>query len=151
MLCLVEAMYSKGGGKNGKHAAVTKADNVAALSYIGLQLFEHAHGIIFQAITSQTRPFQTLTYAFIPSIRFIAMTNTLPQSMVEVSGQTVHLRSSADIKMHQTLVQNLQKLTDFIRNHGKRAPQAKAAVQQTPLTTRSPDVQEFSEDEDLGF
>lgn len=58
----------------------------------------------------------------------IAMTNTLPQSMVEVSGQTVHLRSSADIKMHQTLVQNLQKLTDFIH-----APWAKAAVQQTGI------------------
>ncbi|KAF9061583.1 hypothetical protein BDP27DRAFT_1182335, partial [Rhodocollybia butyracea] len=50
----VETMYSKGGGKNGKHAAVSKAENIAALSNIGLQLFEHEHGSNFRAITSQT-------------------------------------------------------------------------------------------------
>ncbi|PBK64723.1 hypothetical protein ARMSODRAFT_1087839 [Armillaria solidipes] len=34
----VIAMYSKSGGKNGNHAAVTEASNVSALSYLGFQV-----------------------------------------------------------------------------------------------------------------
>ncbi|THU78024.1 hypothetical protein K435DRAFT_590950, partial [Dendrothele bispora CBS 962.96] len=50
----VITMYTKGGGKNGKHAAVTSADNISALSYLAVQLFQHAHHGRFKSIPSIT-------------------------------------------------------------------------------------------------
>ncbi|KAF8231174.1 hypothetical protein L208DRAFT_1067273, partial [Tricholoma matsutake] len=44
----VIALYSKTGCKNGKHAAVTDASNISAISYIPVQVFEHMHGHQFQ-------------------------------------------------------------------------------------------------------
>ncbi|KAF8809095.1 hypothetical protein BYT27DRAFT_7188181 [Phlegmacium glaucopus] len=38
----VIAIYSKTGGKNGKHAAVTDASNISAVSYLAVQVFTHA-------------------------------------------------------------------------------------------------------------
>ena len=38
---IVIAIYSKTGGKNGKHAAVTEASNISATSYLVVQVFEH--------------------------------------------------------------------------------------------------------------
>ncbi|KAF9071948.1 hypothetical protein BDP27DRAFT_1361392 [Rhodocollybia butyracea] len=98
----VETMYSKGGGKNGKHAAVSKAEDIAALPNVGLQ-----------AITSQTRPFQTLSFAFIPSIHFFAMTRASPRSTMSAWGETVHFGSPADITMHQNISRYFENLTHF--------------------------------------
>ncbi|KAE9383389.1 hypothetical protein BT96DRAFT_951391 [Gymnopus androsaceus JB14] len=128
----VEAMYSKGGGKNGKHAAVTEAENIAALSYIGLQLFKYGHGTTFTASTSQTRPFQTLTYAFIPSICFLSMTHALPQSMVDsVSGQ--------------------KDLTEYVRNHGRRKPPGKGGKASLAVPLAPIQTEDCEDVDDLGF
>ncbi|KAJ8089783.1 hypothetical protein PM082_018359 [Marasmius tenuissimus] len=43
----VTTMYSKGGGKHGKHCAVQSTANISALSYIAVQLVEHIHGGVF--------------------------------------------------------------------------------------------------------
>ncbi|KAJ7101504.1 hypothetical protein B0H15DRAFT_742248, partial [Mycena belliarum] len=50
----VEALYCKGGGKNGKHGAVTEHHNISAFSYIGVQVFELAHARQFRAIPQAT-------------------------------------------------------------------------------------------------
>ncbi|KAF8225197.1 hypothetical protein L208DRAFT_1075454, partial [Tricholoma matsutake] len=44
----VIAIYSKTGGKNGKHAAITDTSNISAISYLGVQVFKHMHGCLFQ-------------------------------------------------------------------------------------------------------
>lgn len=115
----VETMYSKGGGKNGKHGMVSKAENIAALSYIGLQIFEY-DGSAFRTITTQTYPFQILSYTFIPSIRFFARTQAMPHMTRTPCGEMVHLKCAADIVMYQRLANNLPKLTVFLKNHAKR-------------------------------
>jgi hypothetical protein len=56
-------MYSKTGGKNGKHAAITQSSNISAVSYIGLQLFENVINRQFRAIPEATALFQTRLYA----------------------------------------------------------------------------------------
>ncbi|KAF8225333.1 hypothetical protein L208DRAFT_1050423, partial [Tricholoma matsutake] len=43
----VIAIYSKTGGKNRKHAGITDASNISAVSYLAVQVFEHMHGHIF--------------------------------------------------------------------------------------------------------
>jgi len=39
----VLALYSKTGGKNGKHSSVSESSNVAAISYMAVQVFEHMY------------------------------------------------------------------------------------------------------------
>jgi len=38
--CTIIVLYSKGGSKNGKHAAVPNVSNVVAISYVGIQVFQ---------------------------------------------------------------------------------------------------------------
>ncbi|KAJ3765163.1 hypothetical protein FB446DRAFT_795330 [Lentinula raphanica] len=150
----VEAMYTKGGGKNGKHSSVTRAENIAALSYIGLQLFQHIHASTFRA--TQTQPFQTLTYTFIPSIRFFALTHSQPHTVLGASGEVIHLHA-ADVAMYQTLSRYTQELTDFLKNHSKRQPATRGpdgSTNQTPanrLQRTAPVMHQYDEDEDMGF
>ncbi|KAF8239927.1 hypothetical protein L208DRAFT_1235144 [Tricholoma matsutake] len=42
-LITVLSMYSKTGGKNGKHAWVASATHITSVSYIPMQVFEHMH------------------------------------------------------------------------------------------------------------
>ncbi|KAJ3833288.1 hypothetical protein F5878DRAFT_700127 [Lentinula raphanica] len=147
----VEAMYAKGGGKNGKHSSVTRAENVAALSYIGLQLFQHVHASTFRA--TQTQPFQTLTYTFVPSIRFFALTHSQPRTILGASGEVVHL-DAIDVTMYQTLSRYTQELTVFLKNHSKRKQSTRgpaAGISQTAENGAAPLMPHDDEDEDMGF
>ncbi len=65
-------MYSKSGGKNGNHAAVTEASNVSALSYLGLQVYENDYENQFTSIAESTSPFQTKQFALIPAIQVMS-------------------------------------------------------------------------------
>jgi predicted membrane protein len=49
----VIALYSKGTSKNGKHAAVLAILNIAAISYVGFQVFQQMHQHIFCPVTNQ--------------------------------------------------------------------------------------------------
>ncbi|KAJ3862642.1 hypothetical protein EV359DRAFT_65475 [Lentinula novae-zelandiae] len=150
----VEALYSKGGGKNGKHAAVMKADNIAAVSYIGLQLFEHCYDAKFHAITSQTRLYPTLSYTFILSTNFFAITKALPHLVTEQSGQTVYLKSNADVIMHQHFTHYFHKLSEVLVAHAKRSKTSTATRNQTTtqnLKESTFALEAMEEDDDLGF
>ncbi|KAF8978471.1 hypothetical protein BDQ17DRAFT_1187025, partial [Cyathus striatus] len=69
----VTTMYEKGAGKGGKHNWVSSSNNIAALSYIGLQVWQqvrpghrHFHGI-FGPATHLTVP----QFVHIPSATFL--------------------------------------------------------------------------------
>ncbi|KAJ3743240.1 hypothetical protein DFH05DRAFT_1536253 [Lentinula detonsa] len=72
-LAQVIAMYSRTGGKNGKHAAVSTTSNISALSYIAVQFFEHAHAAHFRKSPSFMSPLDTMAYAFLPSYAFLTV------------------------------------------------------------------------------
>ncbi|KAJ7205209.1 hypothetical protein GGX14DRAFT_368089 [Mycena pura] len=79
MLARVVALYSRTGGKNGKHAAVTKSSTIAAVSYIGVQLFEPlAAQRTFSKITYGTAPHQVFSFKFLPSIAFLSLLDHEP-------------------------------------------------------------------------
>ncbi|KAJ6603305.1 hypothetical protein DFH09DRAFT_858257, partial [Mycena vulgaris] len=50
----VEALYCKGGGKNGKHGAVTDHHNISAFSHIGTQVYQLLHARQFRAVPQAT-------------------------------------------------------------------------------------------------
>ncbi|KAG1813578.1 uncharacterized protein BJ212DRAFT_1241491, partial [Suillus subaureus] len=54
----VIAIYSKGGGKNGKHAAVDKADAIAGVSYLGVHIYQQHFHRHFRSIPDATAMFQ---------------------------------------------------------------------------------------------
>ncbi|KAJ7727810.1 hypothetical protein DFH07DRAFT_699573, partial [Mycena maculata] len=58
----VEALYSKGGGKNGKHGAVPEHHNISALLHIDVQIFELVFARQFRAIPQATSALQTYQF-----------------------------------------------------------------------------------------
>ncbi|KIJ16759.1 hypothetical protein PAXINDRAFT_46775, partial [Paxillus involutus ATCC 200175] len=50
----VITVYSKGGGKNGKHGAVNSVDHVAAISYVEVQIYQQSFLHQFRAVTDAT-------------------------------------------------------------------------------------------------
>ena len=69
----VIVLYSKTGGANAKHAAVTDSSSISALSYLGVQLFELTHGCSFRAVTEATAVFQTRQFALFHSYSFLCL------------------------------------------------------------------------------
>ena len=74
-------MYSKTGGKNGKHAAVTDASNISAISYLGVQVFEHMHGCLFRDHPDATATFQTKQFALLKSNAFLFLLSSTPKDI----------------------------------------------------------------------
>ena len=83
MLCFttVIAIYSETGGKNGKHAAVTDASNISAVSYLAVQVFKHMHGRQFREHPDATANFQTKQFAFLSSYAFLSLLSSTPKTV----------------------------------------------------------------------
>ncbi|KAJ8085468.1 hypothetical protein PM082_004284 [Marasmius tenuissimus] len=71
----VVALYEKTGGKNGRYASVTQTSNIAAASYIDLQVFERGSGRRFMNVTSSTVMFGVNQFTKIPSQQFLVLLN----------------------------------------------------------------------------
>ncbi|EDR02852.1 uncharacterized protein LACBIDRAFT_307999 [Laccaria bicolor S238N-H82] len=54
MLGHVVAMYSKTGGKNRKHSAITESSTIPAVSYLGVQLFQYRMARQFRSVPDAT-------------------------------------------------------------------------------------------------
>jgi len=76
----VIALYLKGGGKNGKHAAVSSISNVVAISYVGVQVFQQMHRHIFRPVTSATVSFGTKHYRFCRQTSLLCRLSALPHA-----------------------------------------------------------------------
>ncbi|PPR00996.1 hypothetical protein CVT24_000570 [Panaeolus cyanescens] len=69
----VITLYSKAGGRNGAHAAITDSSSIAAVSYIGMQIFEHRQGGHFSSRTNTTALLNTNHFAFIHPFQFLIL------------------------------------------------------------------------------
>lgn len=74
----VETLYSKGGGKNGKHGAITQHHNISAFSHIGVQIFELVHARQFRAIPQATSSLQTHQFRLLLPFTFLCRLNGKP-------------------------------------------------------------------------
>lgn len=110
------ALYSKSGGKNGKHCAVTDSTNISAISYVALQVYEYAHGAHFRPFTDATALFQTKQFILLPSTAFLYALRTAPR----VSSTGIDLNSS-DLKMFHRLQAGRGKFKDAAKLFKKRA------------------------------
>ncbi|KAJ3920095.1 hypothetical protein F5877DRAFT_38885 [Lentinula edodes] len=91
-ICLAQVltMYALSGGKNGKHAAVSSSTNIAALSYLAVQLFEPMHRGNFRIVSNATSLFQTKQFAHIPHYAFLLLVSPAAPGtpgMVKLTGR----------------------------------------------------------------
>ncbi|KAJ7915716.1 hypothetical protein B0H13DRAFT_1501389, partial [Mycena leptocephala] len=68
------SIYSKTGGKNGKHAWVSDCSNIAAVSNIPTQVYEHmTGGRQFRVIPHALQHLHIPQFALIPSTSFLCL------------------------------------------------------------------------------
>ena len=76
-------IYSKTGGRNGKHAAITDASNISAISYpgLGVQVFKHTYGCLFRDRPDATATFHTKQFALLTSNlnAFLSLLSSTPK------------------------------------------------------------------------
>ena len=60
-------LYSKGPGKNTNHAAVNTVNNMASISYVGIQVFQQTHRHMFASVPNATTIFNTSQFQLMPS------------------------------------------------------------------------------------
>ena len=109
------ALYSKGGGKNGKHAAVPDVANVASVSYAGFQVFQRMYRQLFQPITSATITFSTNQYCLLPSTSILCRLSATPQAR----NNNIELHSD-DLRIYNTLEESLGTLEAAMKLFAKR-------------------------------
>ncbi|KAI1783947.1 hypothetical protein LXA43DRAFT_902571 [Ganoderma leucocontextum] len=110
-LVLVLSVYSKGGGKNGKHAWVPSVDTIGATSYIPTQVYNHTFARTFTAAKRDAiSRGRRKTYALVDSNTFLCLTHNPPKAVngnLELSAQ--------DIQLYRNLVEALPSIREAVK------------------------------------
>ena len=109
------ALYSKGAGKNGKHAAVPAVSDIAAISYAGLHIFQRMHWHIFRPVTSATVRFGTNHFQLLPSTSLLCRLSASPQ----VKNNNVEIQTD-DLRTFDALERDVKKLEAAMKLFLKR-------------------------------
>jgi hypothetical protein len=70
---IVLSVYSKTGGKNGKHAWVETVESIGSVSYLAVQVWQYSHGKSFRTQHMRTSGvnFHIRRFAHLPGYRFL--------------------------------------------------------------------------------
>ncbi|KAK7059441.1 hypothetical protein R3P38DRAFT_2495550 [Favolaschia claudopus] len=83
-LLTVLSVYSKTGGKNGKHAWVSDCSNIAAASNIPTQVYEHMNGGQFRGVPQALKQLHVPQFALVPSSSFLCLLHNTPEQIRNV-------------------------------------------------------------------
>ncbi|KAJ7504705.1 hypothetical protein B0H11DRAFT_1852265 [Mycena galericulata] len=78
MIAQVQVMYSKGGGKNGKHNNIDDHTNLSGISHLGTQVYEPFNGRHFRAVTEATASLQTKQFRILAPLMFLCRLSAPP-------------------------------------------------------------------------
>ncbi|KAF8223207.1 hypothetical protein L208DRAFT_1518733 [Tricholoma matsutake] len=73
-------MYSKMGGKNGKHTWVPSATHITSVSYLLMQVYEHMHNRQFRAVPRVLQHLHVKRFTLLPSSLFLCTLNSIPNN-----------------------------------------------------------------------
>jgi len=119
---IVISIYSKSGGKNGKHCWVSDSSSISANSYVPVQVFEHMHSQQFRAVHQALQYLQVKRFTLLPAHSFLCTLDTAPQAIM------ANLKVSAkDYERFQILHRHAQKIVSAIKDINSR-PRRQAAV-----------------------
>ena len=117
----VIGLYSKTGGKNGKHSSVGESSNISAISYLAVQVLEHMYARQFRSVPAATAIFQTRQYMLLLSINFLTLLDYKESSQQQ--GSILEL-SHDDLNRFRTLQKadkQLQAALKLSRKRGKNS------------------------------
>jgi hypothetical protein len=122
------ALYSKTGGKNGKHSSVTVSDSSnisASISYMAVQVFEHMHAQQFRSVPAATAIFQTHQFLLVSSIHFLTLLDYKASSGSgsQQQGPTLELLPQ-DLDRFRTLQKANKELQAALKLSQKRSRQS---------------------------
>lgn len=119
MLGKVLAIYSKSGGKNGKHSSIMKSSNISAVSYFVLQVFEQMVSQQFRSIPEKLQSLQSNKFTLLPSSAFLCILDTAPRSAIETGlriGIPDHIRFNVLTKKNSKILIVMKALKSRRKN-----------------------------------
>ncbi|KAH9835201.1 uncharacterized protein C8Q71DRAFT_108596 [Rhodofomes roseus] len=125
----VITIYSKTGGKNGKHAHVDNAVNIGAVSNIAVQLFEYSFNTQFRALTKATSAFQTHNFALLPSVQFLCLLRHKPHSASGPFGAITVDMHVQDLPLFRELQRSKAQIHAALKLFRKRGAKGKSAAE----------------------
>ncbi|KAJ7611046.1 hypothetical protein DFH06DRAFT_1345723 [Mycena polygramma] len=114
----VQAMYSKGGGKYGKHNNIDDHINLSGISNLGAQVYEPFQGQHFRAITEATASLQTKQFRLLPSFTFLYRLSSAPKT----TPSGIEL-SAADLSLFQELSRRITSFDSAVKQSRSRKKQ----------------------------
>jgi hypothetical protein len=124
ILFLVHALYSKSGGKNGKHNAVSEKSNIVAVSYMVVQLYEPVlHTVQSGKMVFRDRPdrlslLQVKEYALMTSPQFLTV--LLQKPTLNPTGLDISEMDSTSFSSLNRLSPLLKKAVDEFKKRGAK-------------------------------
>ena len=125
---LVMGMYSKTGGKNGKHADITESSSISAVSYMALEIFRFNVGRQFHPVSDATSRFHTVQFALLPSTSFLCLVDSKPKFKTPQL-EPVELLP-ADFERFRSLKNGADKLQSAMKLFKKRTSGGNSGAQE---------------------
>ncbi|KAF8161506.1 hypothetical protein B0H34DRAFT_767051 [Crassisporium funariophilum] len=119
MVGQVIALYSKTGGKNGKHSSVTESSNISAISYLAVQVFEHMYAQQFRSIPAATAIFQTRQFTQLSAINFLTLLDYKGSSQNQGSNLELSFEDLTRFRTLQKANKQLQAALKLSRKRGR--------------------------------
>ncbi|KAF9022434.1 hypothetical protein BDZ89DRAFT_956602 [Hymenopellis radicata] len=85
-LSLVVALYSKA---SGNHASVSDSSNIAAISYMVVQAYEHMHQRQFRAVPTALQHLESRRFPHLPSTAFLCTLDSAPSKVGQLGNLIV--------------------------------------------------------------
>ncbi|KAF8227697.1 hypothetical protein L208DRAFT_1295354 [Tricholoma matsutake] len=124
LIHVVLAIYSKSAGKSGKHSLVSDVSNIAAVSNIPVQLFEHFVGVQFRAHhAGQT--FHVKRFYMLPSLSFLCTLVSTPAVMD--NGHSLKI-SQQDWSLFKSLKDSSSRIVNAIAMFNARAKKSQGRL-----------------------
>jgi hypothetical protein len=111
-------MYSKTGGKNGKHCWTEEASSITAVSYIPVQLLEPIMSRHFRAVPHAFNSLQIRLFTLLPSASFLCLLDEAPTTTMH--SQNVRI-SLADGRRYDILTDKAQTIVLALKNINSKA------------------------------
>ncbi|KAJ7814952.1 hypothetical protein B0H14DRAFT_2603776 [Mycena olivaceomarginata] len=109
----VQAMYSKGGGKHGKHNNIDDHANLSGISHLGTQVYEPFQGCQFRAITEATASLQTSQFRLLVPFTFLYRLS----GATKITPTGIEL-TAADLALFRELSKDIKSFDAAVKKSG---------------------------------
>ena len=114
------SIYTKSGGKNGKHCWIGEVPTITVVSYTPVQLFKYMISRHFRAIPQALNSLQISQFTHLPSTSFLCLLDEAPTTLVGSHNLRISL---TDGNRFDSLQGKAQNIVLALKNLNSRAAQ----------------------------